>query len=86
MDEIKPCPFCGGEAKLKQLATGHNGGHIINHYTVLCEKCRIQTSVGISDIYQDEHGVICIIKNGAEEVINIWNLRESEKTHENDAE
>lgn len=76
--KLKPCPFCGGEVKLKQLTAGHNEGHIINHYIVLCEKCRIQTPVGMRDIYQDEHGVIRIIKNGAEEVINIWNLRESE--------
>lgn len=33
--ELKPCPFCGGEAHVYQDYTGH--------YTVQCDKCGIGT-------------------------------------------
>ena len=31
-EELKPCPFCGGKAKIKKDDEG-------NHFYVLCKKC-----------------------------------------------
>ena len=25
MTELKPCPFCGGKAEIREFANGHNG-------------------------------------------------------------
>ena len=35
--EIRPCPFCGGEAKLEDLGGGMNCGR----FFVKCTKCEI---------------------------------------------
>jgi len=35
MEELKPCPFCGGRAVMK---TGAVRFHVVTHY-VRCEKC-----------------------------------------------
>lgn len=37
MSELKPCPFCGGEAEFIQE-------RILGLYTVWCKKCKCQTS------------------------------------------
>ncbi len=34
MDELKQCPFCGGEAKIAQIK--------LNGYRIKCTKCLIQ--------------------------------------------
>lgn len=34
-EKIKPCPFCGGKAKLNQAYDGH--------YCVTCELCGVRT-------------------------------------------
>ena len=38
MSELKPCPFCGGEAKLV-IGTLRDGGYIENCAFVRCERC-----------------------------------------------
>lgn len=32
--ELKPCPFCGGEAKMTQIKS--------NGFMIKCDKCKIQ--------------------------------------------
>lgn len=39
MSELKPCPFCGGEAELIE----HRFCDIPNTYGVRCPICRVQT-------------------------------------------
>lgn len=54
MSELKPCPFCGGEAELRVCdATGCitstnleieiSWGKAMSHYMIFCKKCRIRT-------------------------------------------
>ena len=35
-EKLKPCPFCGGEAKV--LGTKYEGGD----YYIVCERCRVR--------------------------------------------
>jgi hypothetical protein len=69
MDELKPCPFCGGEAKVKvcdgsgtyyaDIGTVVLHGRTMTHCLILCEKCRVRTQA-----YLTRRGVF-----------NAWNRR-----------
>lgn len=37
MDDLKPCPFCGGEAKYKVIYGFH--GYSETEYIVTCKRC-----------------------------------------------
>lgn len=38
-NELKPCPFCGGEAKLTKTTECHGHGMYLTKYYVMCEVC-----------------------------------------------
>ena len=43
--EIKPCPFCGGEAKCYNLSTNNDPAH----YTITCTECWASIPAGDSE-------------------------------------
>ena len=77
MSELKPCPFCGGEAKLiqKTQGLGNSPMRIINQYVAGCEKCQVYTKYYQSDIWQGKDGMVHIDANGAIDAIEAWNRR-----------
>ncbi len=42
MTELKPCPFCGGEAKLVVNATEYGAGAVRWRFGVECQRCPVQ--------------------------------------------
>ena len=62
--ELKPCPFCGGEARFRIYdLKGYCGNY---EYTIRCDNCNIQFRE--DDVYQNE-----IIAR--QKVIDKWNTR-----------
>ena len=64
MDELKPCPFCGGKAKLYATITRTYPNHC-KHYCY-CEKC-YATGESFSDLENDGSSVF--------KAIEAWNRR-----------
>lgn len=58
--ELKPCPFCGGKAKL----------FVNDGVRVLCVKCR-----ATSKILVDEYNGFEIRTNAVRDVVEAWNRR-----------
>lgn len=60
MEKLKPCPFCGGEAKL----------YVNDGVRVMCPKCR-----ATSKILVDDYNGLEIRTNAVMDVIKAWNRR-----------
>lgn len=75
--ELKACPFCGGEAKLKRINSGYklNPTTIIDMWAVVCKSGCCRGKSVEDKIYQKENGEIVVEINGAEEAIKEWNRR-----------
>lgn len=49
--KLKPCPFCGGKATMREYSNGHKGnGEFTASYKVGCEKCQIYFFSGRADL------------------------------------
>ena len=59
MAELKPCPFCGGDAKLKEFCMRIRMFKQKKYYYAECSLCGVRTSA----------------KSDAEESIEAWNRR-----------
>ena len=77
MSKLKPCPFCGGEAKLRRVSTGYSTSPttIRDAWEVKCDKSCCTTARYESRIWQDCNGEVVIEQNGAENAADAWNRR-----------
>lgn len=77
MENLKPCPFCGGEAVVIQVTSWicNDPAEIKNLYKAGCAKCEIFTGSYKSSIWQGKDGEIHVDANGADDAIVAWNRR-----------
>lgn len=76
MIELKPCPFCGGEAELRRTLKGCRGvSTIIDEWEVACKNKCCSTCSYRDEIYHADNGEIVVKNNGAEEATEAWNKR-----------
>lgn len=74
---LESCPFCGAKAELERVMTGYanEDGAIKDSFMVRCTHCFARTEIRASDVRMSDTGEIEVRKNGAEEVIQLWNRR-----------
>ena len=72
MDELKPCPFCGGKAFLDLKSKSH-GEHFGATFEVGCRNCCF--SFKKDSRWYIANGQIMTDKDGYKECIEAWNRR-----------
>lgn len=65
--ELLPCPFCGGEAKLRKTIELAGHGMITTSYFVECVDCKVRGNH--FDSWLDEQ------KNAEDKAVEFWNTR-----------
>lgn len=84
-DKLKPCPFCGGEATIREFACGSTGnGEFSASYEVGCKDCKIKFLRESKFSLINGHPVFS--KNGYDECINAWNRRANDEKSGGDQE
>ena len=78
MIELKPCPFCGGNARVKRMSCEWKNAHIADEFVVKCTECGARLPSFRSDIWTDDAGVVHIDANGAVDAMEAWNRRASD--------
>ncbi len=69
MDELRSCPFCGGEAKLEGVGDDGLSYHVAESW-VECDECEAQAVAFLNDKYDEESSEAC-----REKAIAAWNKR-----------
>lgn len=70
MDNLKPCPFCGGKASLYV--------NINKGISVICPQCKAR-SIVLSDLLSGSK----MCGNATQAVIEAWNRRENDQRGDN---
>lgn len=81
MEELKPCPFCGGKANLERIDKGYNSVCFTETYVVSCSdcKCNLNKEFKSSIDRSVETGDFMIGIDGRAWAIEEWNKRSNEK-------
>ncbi len=77
IEELKPCPFCGGKARIvrKTCSNKINPVTIMDEWTVECDKKCCSIKRFSDEIFHDDSGEVIIRKNGAKDAVYFWNKR-----------
>ena len=74
---LLPCPFCGGDVRLRRVSSGYSTSPTVirDEWTVECPRGCVRNNVYKSEIFQDDKGAVVIKNNGAEDARLAWNTR-----------
>lgn len=76
-NKLKPCPFCGGKANIREFSCSHSGsGEFSAEYEAGCGTCKIYFRA--KSIFTLRNGQPDFAQNGYDKVIEAWNRRKED--------
>ena len=82
MENLRPCPFCGGEAKLVRKDNGWLTKPIVticDSWLVRCQTCGCSTEKFMDDIHRSNDGELVVKMDGVAKAVAAWNNRPEEE-------
>lgn len=76
MEPLKPCPFCGGEARMVCTSTVHENELLSKIFIIMCDKCGLRSPnpfrvfVRIAD-----DGASMYDDSERDKAVEVWNRR-----------
>ena len=74
--KLLPCPFCGGEAYIKNRANGYSSSVFTKGAEVGCSECNIHF-FGESSFEVSANMDIYVLEDGIGKMIDRWNTRKA---------
>lgn len=82
MENLRPCPFCGGEAKLVRRYNSLLTKPIVtlcDSWLVSCQTCGCSTENFPDEIYRSNAGELVVGEDGVAKAVAAWNNRPEEE-------
>lgn len=77
MEQLKPCPFCGGEGGITSRDQDvEDSGTFSEIYDVACRSCGARPGGCFRGKFYRKGGEFFIVKDGYAEAVAAWNRRE----------
>ena len=86
MNEIKKCPFCGGEVEPVMMDHGLSSRGYDARFSIICNSCGFRFGNEISRYRANANGQIETIEDGVSRLIEQWNKRAEEPRKESNIE
>lgn len=82
MDNLKPCPFCGGEAEFRLIRTDNGNSTLEFQFRISCKVCRMgnYSVVNRVRINFNSDGKLYFDTDERERAIEAWNRRVNDET------
>ena len=72
--DLRPCPVCGGEMKLRRVdRTITDVGIITSSWRIECTQGCVKTKIFKSFIYEADDGDLIVENSGPMEAVEFWN-------------
>lgn len=81
---LQPCPFCGGDAKVRTKTHLDDYGTIIQYHAVECQRCGASNHKSTQSQFRRSSEKFVVFHDGYTEAVQLWNKRVANGGREGD--